>query len=222
MSFRSHPVSVRVAGELALFTRPELKVERVSYEVITPSAARGILSAVLWKPEMRWTVERIKVLRPIRFLNFKRNEVANKVPSTIVRWARANAADRDFFADDDRQQRNAVLLRDVEYVIDASIQLSERAGPQDPLQKYADIFERRLARGQCFHQPCLGCRELVASVRRADGNEQPHEELRGRFDLGWMLHDVDYEVTPHQPRFFHAVMTDGVIDVPPWDREVAA
>src|SRR5208337_2529976 len=120
----SYGVKLWVRGSRALFTRPEMKVERVSYDVITPSAARGILEAILWKPGMRWVIGRIVVLNPIRFLSLKRNEVASKITSDFVRWARDNAVDRDFFSDDDRQQRNAVVLRDVDYVIEAVIELT--------------------------------------------------------------------------------------------------
>ncbi|MDQ2915372.1 MAG: type I-C CRISPR-associated protein Cas5c [Chloroflexota bacterium] len=223
MNSRSHPVKARIAGPLALFTRPEMKVERVSYEVITPSAARGVLSAVLWKPEMRWEVRRITVLNPIRFLSIKRNEIATKVPASFSRWARENRPDRDFFADDDRQQRNSVLLREVDYLVEATIELTDRAGPDDPVQKYVEIFERRLAKGQCFQQPYLGCREFPATFASANGDERAADELRGHeIDLGWMLHDIDFETRPFQPRFFHAVMSDGVVAVPPWRREVAA
>jgi CRISPR-associated protein Cas5d len=193
-----------------------MKVERVSYDVITPSAARGILEAVLWKPAMRWVVERITVLKPIRHLAVRRNEVASKIPSGVAQWARLNYADRDFFADDDRQQRNAILLRDVEYVVHAVIELTERAGSDDVIPKFVEMFRRRVAKGQHFHQPYLGCREFPASVSPAVGTERPADELLGQeVDLGWMLHDIEYNNgRPKQPRFFHACMRDGVVEVP--------
>jgi len=221
MPVRGQTVLVRVSGEFALFTRPEMKVERVSYDVITPSAARGILEAVLWKPQMRWVIRRIAVLNPVRFMSFKRNEVATKVPSDIIQWARKNRAARMFFADDDRQQRNAVMLRDVDYRLEAMIELTERAGPDDSLTKFVEMFVRRVEKGQHFQQPYLGCREFPAIVCPADGSERRGEGLDGEHHLGWMLHDIEYvDGRPRQPRFFHAVMRDGVIDVPRLGAEV--
>jgi len=224
MAPRSEPVAVRVTGEFALFTRPEMKVERVSYDVITPSAARGILEAILWKPGMRWIVRRLVVLNPVRHVSFRRNEVASKIPSHVVRWAHHNRADRDFFADDDRQQRNAVLVRDVDYLIEALIELTDLAGSDDSVRKFVEMFHRRVAKGQRFHQPYLGCREFPATVTLASGRERPHEDLLGHEeDLGWMLHDIEYGAgKPRGPRFFHARMRDGVIVVPPLGGEDAA
>jgi CRISPR-associated protein Cas5d len=219
MKNRSSPILVKISGPFALFTRPEMKVERVSYDLITPSAARGALEAVLWKPAMRWLVERITVLKPIRFLAVKRNEVATKVPSDFVTWARRNEAGRDFFADDDRQQRNALVLRDVEYLVEAVIELTEKAGPEENVIKFVEMFKRRVEKGQHYHQPYLGCREFPASVELAQGDEVPDQELLGHEDdLGWMLHDIEYEAgKPKQPRFFHAVLRDGSVVVPPWE-----
>jgi CRISPR-associated protein Cas5d len=193
-----------------------MKVERVSYDVITPSAARGILEAVLWKPGMRWIVHRVTVMNPIRHIAVKRNEVASKVPSDVVHWMRRNQADRQFFADDDRQQRNALLLADVDYVLAACIELTPRAGSGDSIPKFVEMFQRRIERGQHFHQPYLGCREFPASVGPATGIERPDTSLLDReIDLGWMLHDIEYEEgRPKQPRFFHARMRNGVIEIP--------
>jgi CRISPR-associated protein Cas5d len=222
MSTRSPTLKVHISGEFALFTRPEMKVERVSYDVITPSAARGILEAILWKPQMRWVVRSMTVLNPIRFMNLKRNEVASKIPSTFRTWARENKGGDSFYADFDRNraQRNAVLLRDVAYVVEANIQLSDKAGPDDNLNKYTEMFQRRLEKGQQFHQPYLGCREFPANVQATKGSERPDDSLMGEHDLGWMLNDLVYEAgTPIEPRFFRAVMRDGVIDVPALDAE---
>jgi CRISPR-associated protein Cas5d len=219
MQNRSSPLYVRISGPLALFTRPEMKVERVSYDLITPSAARGVLEAVLWKPAMRWAVGRITVLRPIRFIGVKRNEVANKIPSDFTTWADRNAADRSFFADDDRQQRNSVVLRDVEYLVEAAIELTGKAGPDDTVMKFVEMFTRRVEKGQHFHQPYLGCREFPATIDLASGQEQPCEEFRGQeTDLGWMLHDIEYvSGRPQAPRFFHAVLKNGSVEVPRWE-----
>jgi len=224
MADRSNPIFVRVSGPLALFTRPEMKVERVSYDIITPSAARGILEAILWKPQMHWIIKRIKVLNPIRFVSVKRNEIANKIPSTACKWARENKAERDFFADDDRQQRNSLLLRDVDYVIEAIIELKEKAGPEVNIPKYLEMFKRRVEKGQRYHQPYLGCREFPAQVSLSDGNERSDAELLGqKTDLGWMLLDIEYSGGgSKQPRFFHAEMIDGVIEVKFLDLEAAS
>ncbi|MCZ7606678.1 MAG: type I-C CRISPR-associated protein Cas5c [Planctomycetota bacterium] len=223
MNQRSPSVSLHVSGCFALFTRPEMKVERVSYDVITPSAARGVLEAILWKPQMRWLIRRITVLNPVRFSSFKRNEVASKIPSTFRTWARENKGGDGFYADADRAQRNAVLLRDVAYVVDAEIELTDKASPDDNLNKYTEMFTRRVEKGQQFHQPYLGCREFPAAVRPTDGSEHPHKDLLGEHDLGWMLNDIVYDDgKPVEPRFFRAVMRDGVIDVPALEAEGVA
>ncbi len=224
MEQRSSPQRVHISGQLALFTRPEMKVERVSYEVMTPSAARGILEAILWKPQMRWLIDRITVLKPIRFMAVKRNEVASKVPSTAASWARQGRPAADFFADDDRQQRNAIVLRDVAYVVEARIELTTRAESGDSCRKYEEMFTRRLRKGQRFQQPYLGCREFAAEVRPATAADKPDPELLGHERLlGWMLNDLVYEgAAPVRPCFFEAVMKDGVIEVPPLERGATA
>ncbi len=194
-----------------------MKVERVSYDVITPSAARGILEAVLWKPEMRWIVERIEVLRPIRFTSVRRNEVGARA---VVPDAAQIAGDKpppslDATSNSVRQQRASLLLRDVAYVIQARIALTERAGPQDTLPKYRDMFLRRAERGQWVRPPCLGCREFAADVGLADaGTPPPLDQDR---DLGWMLLDLVWGGGRATPRFFHAEMRRGVIEVPALD-----
>lgn len=217
----SRPLSVRIAGPLALFTRPEMKVERVSYDFITPSAARGVLEAVLWKPGMRWVVQRITVLKPIRFVAVKRNEVGTKIPASFQKWARKNTVDRHYFADDDRQQRNAQVLRDVDYLIDAAIELTPRAGPDDSVVKFVEMFRRRIAKGQHFQQPYLGCREFPATVAPASGDEKPSGQLAHETDFGWMLHDVVYSGDKALKQvFFRARMRGGVVEVPALERQV--
>ncbi len=209
MSERSPTFRVRARGPFACFTRPELKTERVSYEVMTPSAARGVLEAVLWKPGIRWRIERIHVLSLIRFQGVRRNEVSRKASPT-------GALGR-FFADDDhtRAQRNTLLLRDVDYIIEAYFELTEKAGPDDNLQKFVEMFRRRLEKGQCFHSPYLGCREFAARVEPAPGHWTVPEALRGRRDLGLMLHDLQFASGGSAtPLFFNAVLEDGRIDVP--------
>lgn len=209
MRQRSPSFRVRAYGPFACFTRPELKAERVSYEVMTPSAARGILEAVLWKPAIRWRVERIHVLAPIRFEAIRRNEVSKKAtPGGDV---------SEFFADDERNraQRNTLLLRDVDYVIEAHFTMTERAGPGDNLAKFVEMFERRLAKGQCFHTPYLGCREFVASVERAPERWDVPDALRETRDLGFVLHDLEFAADGSAtPYFFAATLDHGRLEVP--------
>lgn len=210
-------VKLHVWGERALFTRPEMKVERVSYDVITPSAARGILEAIHWKPAIRWVVDGIQVLNPVRFESIRRNEVGGKLSAASV--AKAMKAGRTHgvvsYVEDDRQQRAATILRDVAYVILAHFELTNKAGAEDSVGKHLDIFNRRARRGQCFHMPCLGTREFAASfalLQQDDATPVPHPILSGEKDLGWMLHDIDFS-TGMTPHFFRACMVDGYIDV---------
>lgn len=207
MSQRSPTFKVRASGPYACFTRPELKAERVSYEVMTPSAARGLLEAVFWKPAIRWHIERIHVLAPIRFEAVRRNEVASKAS---VRGDLSN-----YYADEDRQQRNTLLLKDVDYVIEAHFEITEKAGPDDNLRKFIEMFERRLAKGQCFHTPYLGCREFVARVEPAPERWEVPERLRERRDLGFVLHDLEFRPDGSAtPFFFSATLDHGRLDVP--------
>lgn len=207
MSLRSPKFRVRIYGPYACFTRPELKTERVSYEVMTPSAARGVLEAILWKPAIRWIIDRIHVLSPIRFAGVKRNEVNSKLSP------RGNIS--NYFADGDRAQRNTVLLTSVDYVIEAHFEMTDRAGADDNVQKFEEMFSRRLARGQAFHAPYLGCREFAARFEPAPEDWPVPEELRERRDLGLMLLDLDFTGSgPPTPRFFRAIIENGTIDVP--------
>lgn len=209
MTLRSPTFKVRVRGPYACFTRPEFKAERVSYEVMTPSAARGILEAVLWKPAIRWRVERIHVLAPIKLVAIKRNEVARK--------ASLGADIGRYFADEDRAQRNTLMLRDVDYVVEASLELTDKAAPDDNIQKFVEMFRRRVARGQCFHTPYLGCREFAAQVEPAPESWEVPEELQGQRDLGIMLHDLEFELDGSggaRPYFFPARLDDGRVEIP--------
>ncbi len=208
-------VRLWVWGERACFTRPEMKVERVSYDAITPSAARGILDAIHWKPAIRWIVDKIHVLRPIVFDNVRRNEVSSKIPKPNPVTAMRDKKPLCFLVDDggNRQQRAATLLRNVEYVIEAHFEVTDKAGPGDSDGKHLDIFNRRVRQGQCFHRPCLGCREFAAHfslIEHADS--LPVSCLEGRQDLGWMLYDIDFH-NDSTPRFYQPEMIDGVIDV---------
>ena len=217
----AYGVKLHVWGDYACFTRPEMKVERVSYDTMTPSAARGVLEAIHWKPAIRWVVDRIHVLKRIRFETLRRNELGGKIAAGNVRKAiRAGAtAGLRTFIEDDRQQRAATLLRDVAYVIEAHFVLTAAAGPEDTDAKHIAMFNRRAARGQCFHRPYLGTREFPADFALVE-DSMPRSELsvpRDR-DLGWMLHDIDYR-DDMTPRFFRATLRDGVIDVPTPDSD---
>jgi CRISPR-associated protein Cas5d len=212
----SYGIKLRIWGDYACFTRPEMKVERVSYDVITPSASRGILEAIHWKPAIRWVVDKIHVQRLIKFDNVRRNEVKSKItkpnPANVIRDKK-----QLFFLVDDgdnRQQRASTVLRDVEYVIEAHFELTDKAGPDDNEGKHLDIFRRRARNGQFFHQPCLGCREFPAFFELIE-NEIPPSCYSGHTkELGYMLLDIDF-ANNMTPLFFKATMQDGIINPPP-------
>lgn len=208
---RSPVFKTRVRGDFACFTRPELKVERVSYQVMTPSAARGVLTAILWKPAIAWRIHAIQVLRAIEFVELRRNEVNSKAVGPAFAVVEQGGTPPHLLADVDRAQRNTVALRDVDYIIEASFELTERAGPADNLYKFIDMFDRRLRRGQCFYQPYLGCREFAAEVLEADGAPPPIRDSR---DLGIMLWDIDFQPEGNRPQFFRASLQEGVLQVP--------
>lgn len=224
------PIHLRVWGDLACFTRPEMKVERVSYQVITPSAARGLLEAILYRPQFRWRVHRIAVRKPVRFLAFRRNEVKSKAPGRNP---------QPILAEEDRTQRNTLALRDVDYVIEASLELTSLANQprrkppgedeppgEDNLGKYYGMARRRIENGQCFHQPCFGCREFPAHFEPADAAAmQVPPGLNPDRDLGLMLYDVFDLDVPHsgqksqarpQVTFFRARLERGLLNVPSW------
>ncbi|MHB8529964.1 MAG: type I-C CRISPR-associated protein Cas5c [Caulobacteraceae bacterium] len=214
----AYGIRLHVWGERACFTRPEMKVERVSYDVMTPSAARGILEAVHWKPAITWVVDRIHVLKPIRFQSIRRNEVGAKVSgANAERAMRAGStAGLGLVVEDNRQQRAATVLIEVAYVIEAHFALTDKAEPDDTAAKHASMFNRRAASGQCFHRPCLGTREFAADFELVpEGAPLPENTLppdqRDR-DLGWMLHDIDF-ARDNTSRFFRARLGDGVLDV---------
>lgn len=233
----AYGVRLEVWGDYAAFNRPEMKVERVSYEVMTPSAARGILEAIYWKPQMRWGVDCIRVLAPIRFTHIRRNEVDSPIPAGNVEGAiRGSPVPLRMHVEEHRQQRAAMILRDVRFGIEAHVEVLDPAGSDGliidhPEAKHLEAFKRRAAKGQWFHHPYLGCREFPANVRLlADTEEfaEPPTELNGRRDLGFMLWDVTFvpdrkgEVVESNlgrrlravPRFFRATMDAGRIAVP--------
>ncbi len=209
-------VKVRVWGNYALFSRPELKVERCSYDVMTPSAARGILEAVYWHPGMRWVIDKIHVIKPVQFTSVRRNEVKSKALASSV-LQNYNGADKPLYIStkSDIVQRASLLLKDVEYVIEAHFEMTDRANETDNPGKFKDIIMRRLRRGECFHMPYFGCREFPANFCLCE-----EEKIRTAYDdveekdLGFMLYDMDYSDRNHiQPMFFRAVMRRGVLDL---------
>lgn len=210
-------IKLVASGKRACFTRPEMKAERVSYDVITPSAARGIVEAVYWKPAIRWSIDRIVVLSEIRFETFRRNEVGSKLSYRNARTAVVKGVPVFEEASLDRQQRATVLLKDVSYIIEAHFEMTESAGPSDTEEKHYNMALRRLRKGQCFMQPCMGCREFAADVKLIEeGQDEPRSfyadtEVR---DLGYMLYDFDFSDPAHPaPQFYRATMRRGVIDV---------
>jgi CRISPR-associated protein Cas5d len=215
-------VKLHIWGDYACFTRSEMKVERVSYDVMTPSAARGVLEAIHWKPAIRWVVDTIHVLNSIRFTSIRRNEVGAKISTGSVQSAmkRGNTSGLGMAVDDNRQQRAATVLINPAYLIEAHFELTDKAGEDDTAAKHVAMFNRRAAAGQCFHRPYLGTREFAANFALAEADLPAStlpEDQRNR-DLGWMLHDIDH-ANEHTPYFFRAALVDGVMDVPPMDSE---
>ncbi|RAV06415.1 type I-C CRISPR-associated protein Cas5c [Paenibacillus sp. YN15] len=220
-------ITLHVKGEYALFTRPELKGERVSYDVITPSAARGILEAILWRPPLKWVIDQITVLNPIEFEPIRRNEVGSKISPRNVSAAMAGTAvDLHQNPVEDRQQRASLVLRNVEYLLDAHFTiLKDKAGENDTPEKFYNMFLRRARQGQCFHRPYLGCREFAAHFRLMEEDEKrPVSYYAGESerDLGWMLQDLEYkqetankkQLYSYTPYFFRASMKHGIIQIP--------
>lgn len=204
-------------GEWACFTRPEMKVERVSYDVMTPSAARGVVEAIYWKPEIRGHIDRITVLKPIRFTSVRRNEVKDKIGAGAEKVMNDDVGSLAYYIDEpqnNRQQRATLMLRAVGYIIEAHIEI--HSGP-DNIAKHLDQFNRRARKGSCFTRPYLGCREFAADFELLEADcaiPTIDASLNGERDLGWMLHDIDFsDAKDKQAKFFHAVMHDGVIDV---------
>ena len=202
---------IEVWGERACFSRPEMKTERVSYDVMTPSAARGLVEAVYWHPGLRFSIDRIYVLNPIRFENIRRNEVrATMLASAALSAAKGGQAPA-LYTTQEIQQRAAMVLRGVHYVIECHFDLTDRVAPGDNAGKFQNILRRRLQKGQCYHTPYFGCREFPASFREWTGGEIPAIDLTQ--DLGWMLYDLDYSDPQNiQAQFFRAKLERGVLD----------
>lgn len=196
---------LELTGDFACFTRPEMKVERVSYDVITPSAARACFEAILWKPALRWHIRKIEVLNPIRWVNLRRNEVSGV----------ASHRKLQLYIEDERQQRAGLFLRNVAYRIHADLEFFLERDPDAQFAKYSEMFERRASRGQCVNQPYLGCREFAAYFRLVNDCASEPAAISETRELGLMLHDLDFNnLTNPTPRFFHAQLKSGVVDVP--------
>lgn len=213
----AYGIQVEVWGGYALFTRPELSVERVSYEIITPSAARGLIESIYWHPGLRYTIDRIHVLNPIRFTNVRRNEVKSKASVSAMRTAITSGGKLPYInTKDDIQQRATLLLTDVRYVIEAHFDLTDKATLEDNAGKFSDIIKRRLNKGQCYSAPYFGTREFAAHFKAYEGAAPPKgyysdEEER---DLGLMLFDMNYTDQRNiTPMFYRAIMRKGVVDV---------
>ena len=212
-------IQLEVWGDYALFTRPEMKVERVSYDIMTPSAARGLVEAIYWHPGLRWIIDRIHVCAPIRFTNLRRNEVKSTLSARSARTVMERGKGELYLCtSDDIQQRAALLLRDVRYVIEAHFDMTSQAAPGDNPGKFQDIVKRRIKKGQFYHQPFFGCRESPAHFRWCEELPPCPKELLGERDLGWILYDMDY-TNPEdiRPLFFRGTLRDGVLEVPARD-----
>lgn len=218
-----HGIRLLVSGDHACFTRPEMKVERVSYDVMTPSAARGILEAIHWKPAIRWIIDEIHVLKPIRFQSIRRNEIADKMLASNAKTAmnKGDLAGLELVIEDNRQQRAATVLTHAAYVIVAHFEMTRDAGEEDNAAKHIDTFTRRARKGQCFHQPCLGTREFPARFSLVEHDQplpkaeeqSPQLGFGSPRDLGFMLHDIDHG-GDRSSMFFRATLTDGVMKIP--------
>ena len=212
-------VKVEVFGDYACFTRPEMKTERVSYDVMTPSAARGILDSIYFHPGLKWVIDRIYVCNPIRFTNIRRNEVKDTVSWRKVK-SLMEKRDSELYlvTSESIQQRAALILKDVHYVIEAHFIMTDKAASSDNPGKFQDIMKRRLERGQFYSMPYFGTREFPAHFKNCENIPACPEELKGTRDLGWMLLDMDYSDKENIiPKFFRAEMKDGVINIPEID-----
>ena len=212
---------LEVTGDFACFTRPEMKVERVSYDVMTPSSARAVFESILWKPAIRWHVEKIEVLKPIRWVSIRRNEVGVVVSVRNAQEAmNKGTGSLGLNIEDERQQRAGLFLRNVAYRIHAHFELLPNAGENNTMGKFLDMFERRAEKGQCINQPYLGCREFACDFKLVDPAQPQAAPIAETRDLGWMLHDMDYtKPNDPQPRFFRAQLENGVLRVPAWNSE---
>lgn len=214
-------IKLEVWGDYALFTRPEMKTERVSYDVITPSAARGLLESIYWHPGLRYVIDRIYVCSPIQFTNIRRNEVKSTISARNAKKVMDRGEGQLYIStSSDIQQRASMVLKNVRYVIEAHFEITEKASSSDNPGKFQDIIKRRIAKGQFYSQPYFGCREFPAHFMKCEKIPDIPKELQGEKDLGYMLYDMDYSDHDNiRPLFFRAVMNNGIISVPNIDSE---
>ena len=214
-------IRLEVWGDYALFTRPEMKTERVSYDAMTPSAARGILEAIYWHPGLVYHIDRIYVRSPIQFTNIRRNEVKSVVNARAAKAAMEKGRGELWIAtSEDIQQRAAMILKNVHYVIEAHFDMTEKAAEGDNPGKFQDILKRRISKGQFYHQPYFGCREFPVNFSVCENMPPCPKELKGEKDLGYMLYDMDYSDSENiKPLFFRAIMKDGMIEIPSRDSQ---
>ena len=206
-------IRVEVWGDYACFTRPEMKAERVSYDIMTPSAARGILEAIYWHPGLQYHIDKIYILNPIQFTNIRRNEVRSIIPAASTLTALRTGRPAALYTGEDRQQRASLILKDVHYVIEAHFTITERVTPGDNPGKFLGIIKRRLDHGQCYNQPYFGCREFPAHFR--EWSEAEIQTVPLTQDFGIMLHDMNYSNPENiKPMFFHAKVNNGILDIP--------
>ena len=235
---------LEVSGDFACFTRPEMKVERVSYDVMTPSAARAVFESIVWKPAIRWHMTKIEVLKPIKWVSLRRNEVGAVASTRNVQIAMsAGSGDLGLYIEDERQQRAGLFLRDVAYRIHAYFELCDPsvhkshfphlsksplnrgeddllALPDNNPAKFMSMFERRASRGQCVNQPYLGCREFACAFRLVEDVKAEPPSIEETRELGWTLYDLDYSNSADpKPRFFLARLENGVVNIPAWESE---
>jgi CRISPR-associated protein Cas5d len=208
-------VMVEVWGDYASFNRPEFKTERVTYDCMTPSSARGILEAVFWHPGMKYYVDSIYVCNPIKTTNIRRNEVKDKVNKGTAKAAMLNGnKDICICTTDSIQQRASIVLKDVRYVIEAHFEMTDKANESDNPAKFQEMLKRRLEKGQCYHMPYLGVREFPAKVRLWNKDQPVQTAYHGKKDLGYMLYDLDYSAKDGiEPMFFRAVLQEGKLDL---------
>ena len=207
----SYGVRIECWGDYACFTRPEMKVERVSYDIMTPSAARGLVEAIYWHPGLRYVIDAIGLMSPIQFTNVRRNEVKSKILSSSVLKNGTSGESLGIVTTQEIVQRASTILKDVHYYIDLHFKMTEKANAGDNPGKFKEMLSRRARKGQCYHQPYLGCREFPASFRLVEDDEvvQVYPESR---DLGYMLYDMNYSDREHiSPRFFRAKLESGVL-----------
>lgn len=208
MNYKKFEMMILIWGKYACFTRPELKVERMSYDIITPSAARGICEAIYWHPGMKYVIDEIDLMSPIKFTNIKRNEVNSKIALRQIK----NGKNRFLYTSKDRTQKMSTILKDVKYCIHLHVEMIEKVHESDNPAKFAEMFKRRAGKGQCYTQPYLGCREFAANVKYIEGEEITPYPINK--DLGLMLYDLDYtNLKEIKPTYYKAVLKNGIIDL---------